>query len=418
MNPVTAPRQRSVLANLASGVAGGLVVLLIGSILLATGVIDTGKTERVVQQAPINRPATDSNDEGRTVSEIYRQEGRGVVFVEARGVRRGQSLFGIPQQEGRATGSGFVIDRDGTIITNAHVVEGASEVTVRFEEEGDPVAVRVLGRDPSTDLAVLKVDPDRVRNLVAIPLGDSSKVRVGDPVVAIGNPFGLDRTVTTGIVSALQRQIDAPNGFPIENAIQTDASINPGNSGGPLLDSQGRVIGINAQIATGGGGGSVGIGFAVPVNTAKELLPRLRRGGRIERAYLGVEMAQLNDRIADDLNLAQDDGAYVQDVVAGGPADRAGLRGGRTETSEGIAAGGDLIVKVDGKDVKTPDDVADAIAEKRPGDVVEVEYFRGDERRTARVRLAKRPNQAQREGAPGGRGPPESPPDGSPFPLP
>ena len=360
-----------------SGLLGGLVVLVLGSVLIATDVIDTGDTTReVVRDAGITRPASDPGDgEGRTVSDIYKDEGRGVVFIRARGVSSGEeSPFGLPQDPGgTATGSGFVVDKDGTIITNAHVVEGSTDVQVRFGERDEFVDAEVAGRDPSNDLAVLKVDPDDAK-LVPLPLGDSSKVRVGDSSIAIGNPFGFSRTVTTGIISALQRQIEAPNGFPIRNVIQTDASINPGNSGGPLLDGQGRVVGINSQIATGGSSGSVGIGFAVPVNTAKEVLPQLKKGGEVQRAYLGIEMGDVTEQVADDLNLPVKQGALIQSVVDDGPAEDAGLRGGRTPTGEGIVAGGDLIVGVDGKAVKASDDVADAIGAKKPGDRVEVEY--------------------------------------------
>ena len=219
---------------------------------------------------------------------------------------------------------------------------------VRFGEDEEFVDAEVAGRDPSNDLAVLKVDPDDAK-LVPLPLGDSSKVKVGDAAIAIGNPFGFSRTVTTGIVSALQRQIDAPNGFPIRNVIQTDASINPGNSGGPLLDGQGRVIGINSQIATGGSSGSVGIGFAVPINTAKDVLPRAQ-GGRRGRARLPRRGHGAGHRAGRrGPQPAGQAGALIQRVVRNGPADDAGLRGGRTQTGEGIVAGGDLIVKVDGK---------------------------------------------------------------------
>jgi S1-C subfamily serine protease len=403
MSPQTRPRTTLSAANLVSGALGGLVVLVLGSVLIATDVIDTGdSTRQVVRQSPVTQPASGDED-GRTVSEIYREEGRGVVYVEARGVGSGLSIFGTPR-EGQSTGSGFVVDREGTILTNAHVVEGAEDVTVRFHEDSPPVDAKLQGRDPSTDLAVLKVDPGDVKNLTPIPLGDSSAVRVGDPVVAIGNPFGFTRTVTTGIVSAKQRQITAPNGFPIRNVIQTDASINPGNSGGPLLDAEGRVIGINSQIATGGGQGSVGIGFAVPVDTAKELLPELRKGAEIKRAYLGVEMVPVSEELARDLNLQVESGALIQTVVDGGPADKAGLRGGRTPTGEGIAAGGDVIVEVDGERVRTPDDVAAAIDDNSPGDEVEVVYYRGDGRRTATVKLGERPDQLQAEEPDGGGG--------------
>ena len=418
------------MANLLSGVLGGLVVLVLGTVLIATDVIDTGEnTREVVREAPVSRPAADGDGDAaaRTVADIYKREGKGVVFVEARGASGDDSVFGIPRQEGRATGSGFVVDRDGTIVTNAHVVEGSRDVSVRFGEDGDAIKAAVKGRDPSSDLAVLKIDPARAKGITPVPLGNSDRTAVGDSVVAIGNPFGFTRTVTTGIVSAKQRQITAPNGFPIRNVIQTDASINPGNSGGPLLGADGRVIGVNSQIATGGGGGgSVGIGFAVPVNTVKDLLPQLKQGGRIERAYLGIEMATVTDELAKDLNLAAEEGALIQNVVSGGPADDAGLRGGRTSTGDGVAAGGDLIVKVDGRAVKTADDVADAIADDKPGDAIEIEYFRGDNRRTATVKLAERPNRLRQGGggSPEAPGTPESPerPDGGggdgPFPLP
>jgi S1-C subfamily serine protease len=389
MNPNSSSR-----SNFLSGLLGGLVVLVLGAVLIATDVIDTGDTTReVVAGAGATQPANDAGDgDGRSVSGIYKDEGRGVVFIRARGVSSSEeSPFGLPQDPGgTATGSGFVLDKDGTILTNAHVVAGSDDVQVRFGEEDDFVDADVAGRDPSNDLAVLKVDPDDAK-LVPLPLGDSSKVTVGDSAIAIGNPFGFSRTVTTGIVSALQRQIEAPNGFPIRNVIQTDASINPGNSGGPLLDGQGRVVGINTQIATGGSSGSVGIGFAVPINTAKEVLPQLKKGDEVQRAYLGIEMGEVNEQVADDLNLPVKQGALIQNVVKDGPADDAGLRAGRTPTGEGIVAGGDLIVEVDGKAVKGPDDVADAIASKKPGDEVTVKYYRGDDTKSAKVKLGKRP---------------------------
>jgi S1-C subfamily serine protease len=223
-------------------------------------------------------------------------------------------------------------------------------------------------------------------------------------VIAIGNPFGYSKTVTTGIVSGLQREIQAPNGFTIPDVIQTDASINPGNSGGPLLDANGRVIGINSQIATGGGQGSVGIGFAVPVNTAKQLLPDLKAGETIEHAYLGVRMQDVTKQLADDLNLASDQGALIVDVTEGSPADKAGLRGGRTETGQGVPAGGDMIVAVDGKSVSDSNEVANAISQKRPGEKAEITYYRGDSKKTVTVELAKRPNSAEQSSDQGGGG--------------
>ena len=380
------------IANILSGLLGGLVVLVLGAILIATDVIDTGDSRTVVQSSPITQ-ATSGDGDGRTVRDIYKQEGRGVAFVQAEGVSSDQSIFGAPN-EGTATGSGFVVDKEGTILTNAHVVDGADEVSVSFSENGDAVDAEVKGIDASTDLAVLKIDPSDVENLTPMPLGDSSQVEVGDPVVAIGNPFGFQRTVTTGIVSALQRQIDAPNGFPIRNVIQTDASINPGNSGGPLLDANGRVIGINSQIATGGTSqGSVGIGFAVPINTAKSLLPELRQGDEIKRAYLGVSMSDVDENVANDLDLPVDHGALVQQAVENGPAADAGLRGSSgNDTSGNVTGGGDLLVKVDGEEINNSDDVAAAIEDNHPGDTIEVEYYRGDELKTASVKLAERPD--------------------------
>jgi S1-C subfamily serine protease len=393
----------SPLAILLAGALGGLVVLVLGAVLIATDVIDTGDDRTVVRQSPITSPVLERGDGGgRTVQDIYEKEGAGVVYIEARGVTAQESpLFGIPPQEGTATGSGFVIDNNGFILTNAHLVEGADEVRVRFDEKGDTVEAELKGIDPDTDLAVLKVNPDDA-DLRPLPLGNSGRVRVGDPVVAIGNPFGFQRTVTTGIVSALQRQIQAPSGFSISDVIQTDAAINPGNSGGPLLDADGRVIGINSQIATGGAGaGSVGIGFAVPVDTAKKLLPELRKGGEIERAYLGIEMTDVTETLADDLNLPVQDGALITNVVAGGPADDAGLKEGDTPLGDGFNAGGDLLVELDGKKIESSEDVSAAIADNRPGDEVEVVFYRGDDKRTATVELGKRPRTLQQTDQPG-----------------
>jgi S1-C subfamily serine protease len=286
------------------------------------------------------------------------------------------------------------------------VVEGAEEVRVRFGDQ-DSVKAEVKGEDPSTDLAVLKVDPGKVK-LKPIPLGDSSKVRVGDQAIAIGNPFGLEHTVTTGIVSALQRSIDAPNGFSIENAIQTDASINPGNSGGPLLDGNGRVIGINAQIETGGGSrGSVGIGFAIPINLAKRVIPQLKEKGEVAHAYIGVTTAPVTEG-TEDLNLPVDHGALVQDVAPGSPAAKSGLRAGKTETDEGLRIGGDLIVKVDGVEIQDPSDVAGAISDNKPGDKVEVQYYRGKRLRSVGLTLGKRPKRVPQQG---GRGQEPDAPD-------
>jgi len=407
-------------SHMVAGALGGLMAVLLGALLITLDVIDTGGGESrptVVQQAPITRPVAqdsskaedDSGEAALTVGEIYDRTGPGVAFITAERKQPSASPFGFPEERGgAATGSGFVLDGEGYILTNAHVVDRATDVQVRFGEN-DTVDADVVGTDLSTDLAVIKVDPKET-NLRPIELGDSKAVRVGDPAIAIGNPFGFDRTVTTGIVSAQQRQIQAPNGFSIDNVIQTDASINPGNSGGPLLDASGRVIGINSQIATGGGGaGSVGIAFAVPIDTAKTVVPQLKEDGKIERAFLGVTTSPVDKRVADDLNLPVDEGALVQQVVPGGPAEKAGLKAGETPLAEDVVAGGDIIVKIDGRDVKKPEDVAAAIEDNKPGDRIEVEYFRDDDRRTATVELGERPQQL--EAAPESEG-------GLPFPEP
>ena len=272
------------------------------------------------------------------------------------------------------------------------MVDNAEEVDVRFGEGGDPVDARVTGSDASTDLALLKIDPSDVDG-EPLRLGSSGQVRVGEPVIAIGSPFGLRGTVTSGIVSGLGREIRSPNGFTIDDVVQTDAAINPGNSGGPLIDERGRVIGVNAQIASSNRSNS-GVGFAIPIDTAKEVIPELRRSGEVKRAYLGVSTAEVDSEIARELDLPADRGALVQSVVRGGPADDAGLRGGNRQTQQGLAVGGDLIVKVGDRDIADPGALADTIARLKPGEEVRIEYFRGDERRSAQVKLSERPDEA------------------------
>jgi S1-C subfamily serine protease len=373
--------------------AGGLVVLAIGATLLGTGVINTGDTRHTIIREVATPSPTLSNADGkaRSVADIYRRTGAGVVFVSARVVTQTDSPFGFPlEQQGLATGSGFVLDKRGYILTNAHVVEGAKVASVRFEEGGSLVDAKVVGRDLSTDIAVLKVNP-RDTKLQPLALGNSARVRVGDPAIAIGNPFGYDRTVTTGIISALQRQIRAPNGFTIGHVIQTDAPINPGNSGGPLLNASGEVIGINSQIATAGSRGSVGIGFAVPINTAKKVVPQLEQNGRIVHAYMGVTTFPLNKDLAAAVNLPITRGAIVQDITPGGPADRAGLGAGKIHTDQGIILGGDVIVEVDGERIAKPDDVAAAIADNKPGESVTVKFYRDNKLQTKKVQLGTRP---------------------------
>jgi S1-C subfamily serine protease len=379
-----------------SGIAGGLVVLVLGGVLIIVGVIDTGTTKQIVRETSVAVPSSNLDGESSnsssntpTVEEIYKADGPGVVFIQAKVGQQSNSPFGTGQS-GTATGSGFVIDMKGNILTNAHVVEGASEIAVRFGD-GNLIPATLVGQDPSTDLALIRVNPKSAK-LHPLPLGDSSKIQVGDPAIAIGNPFGFDRTVTTGIISALQRQIEAPNHFTINNVIQTDAAINPGNSGGPLLNAQGQVIGINSQIATGGNGnGNVGIGFAVPINTAKSAIPQLEKSGRVAHAFLGVTTAAVTSDDAKSLNLPTSKGALVQEVTEGSPADKAGLKAGGTQLSSGLVAGGDMIVEVAGKAVTKPDDIAAVLATKKPGDEVVVQFYRGSKLQTTKVTLGNRP---------------------------
>jgi putative serine protease PepD len=272
---------------------------------------------------------------------------------------------------GSASGTGFLINQGGTIVTNAHLVGAAERGEVSFGEHGRTVEADVLGSDPSSDLAALRVDPGAAGGIRPLSLADSGAVKVGDRVIAIGYPLGLDRTATTGIVSGIGREIQAPNGFQIDEVIQTDAPINPGNSGGPLLDERGLVVGVNSQIATAGARGNIGIGFAVPSNAVRDVIPRLTRGQRIVRPYLGITTSP-----------APGTGARVEELVAGGPAARAGLRAG---------AQGDVVVEIDGRSVHDPRDISRAIAGKSPGDRVVVEVVRGVERRTFEVELGTRP---------------------------
>ena len=278
------------------------------------------------------------------------------------------------------------------------MVEGADKVEVKLGSSDTTYTAEVVGTDPATDVALLKVDAP-ADSLHPLALGDSAKVEVGEPVVAIGNPFGLDRTVTAGIVSALQRQIQAPNGFSISHVIQTDAAINPGNSGGPLIDSEGRVIGINSQIQTGGGGnGNVGIGFAVPINTAREVVTQIEQHGEVKHAYLGISGGSITPDLAKALKLPVEEGVLVNEVVKGGPADEAGLKGGDTSaTIEGASfrLGGDVITEIDGKKVNGMEDVINAVNAGSPGDKMELTVDRGGKPKVITVTLGVRPDSAE-----------------------
>jgi len=396
---------KNTIRSFAAALVGGILVAVA---LVGFGVGGGGSTTTIVQQAPLaasnalNAAAVGAAP-GLTPREIYKRAAPGVVFVRANIVQQVQSPFDLfrTQQQGQATGSGFVIDKNGTILTNAHVIQGAQKVTVQFEDR-KIVDAHVIGKDLNSDLALLKVSSSDGLNLDPLPLGDSKNVQVGDPTIAIGNPFGLDRTLTTGVVSALQREIKAPNGFAIDNVIQTDAPINPGNSGGPLIDATGRVIGINSQIETGGGQGSVGIGFAVPINTAKQVIPQLEHGGTIERAFLGLSSLTIDGSL-DSLGLAAKSGALVESVNAGSPAALAGVKGGNVSgqvNGGSIELGGDIIVAVDGRRISSSADLSGLIGAHKPGETVKLEIIRAGKHQNISVKLTTRPSTLATASAP------------------
>jgi S1-C subfamily serine protease len=384
---------------LLSAALGGLIVGLLFWLALAVGLIEAPAAEPGGAEGSASPAlATPVEDgEAMTAGEIYERSAPAVAFIEATGRTGPASPFDpFGGQRQRSSGSGFLIDDDGHVVTNAHVVAGADEVTVSIGENGDELEGEVLGADGSTDVAVLEVDSGAV-DAEPLELGASDDVRVGDPVVAIGNPFGLDRTVTTGIISALQREITAPDGFTISDVIQTDASINPGNSGGPLIDASGQVIGVNSQIATAGGGGSVGVGFAVPVDTVRDVAEQLIDDGDVEHAFLGIAGADLEPQLARVLNLGIERGVIVQEVTEGGPADEAGLEGGDTPIEIGgqeLLVGGDLITAIEGEELTSMAGLVAAVNRHSPGDEIEIEVFRDGETETLTVRLSDRPGEA------------------------
>jgi S1-C subfamily serine protease len=393
-------RTRSFLrSSFGSAVLGGVVVGLFFTVAISAGWIDSGDESAPVDaQAALAAPIASHDQGGDTnvVGEIYKRDGGGVAFIEADQPAREVSPFepfGQPEGGGTATGSGFVIDEEGHLLTNNHVVEGATRISVKLGSEDRSYPAKVVGTDPATDVALLKVDVPADK-LHPLALGDSSELEVGDPVVAIGNPFGLDRTVTSGIVSALQRQIEAPNGFSISHVIQTDAAINPGNSGGPLIDAEGRVVGINSQIETGGGGGNVGIGFAIPINTAREVADQIEQNGKVQHAYMGISGGTITPDLAKALNLPVDEGVLVAEAVKGGPAAEAGIEGGNTEaTIEGasVTLGGDIITALDGKKISGMEELVNIVNGKKPGDEIEVGLLRGGDEKTVTVKLGNRP---------------------------
>lgn len=334
----------------------------------------------LAEDAPsgISEPSTVSNEQNNI--EIYRTLAPGVAFITSTSYRL--DSWG-DAEEGRGTGSGSVIDPKGYILTNNHVVEGAQKLTVSLGG-GKTYPAEVVGTDLDTDLAVIKIQPPP-EGLTIVPMGDSDKLSVGQKVVAIGNPFGLDRTMTTGIISGLQRPIRARNNRTIEGAIQTDASINPGNSGGPLLDKYGRMIGINSQILSPAGG-SVGVGFAIPVSIAKRVIPQLIQFGEVRRPKLGAmtpSIATLEQQYNYDFPVGE--GLLIYQTAPGGSAERAGLRG----MSQGKI--GDIITAVDGEKMSDTDDLFRVLDKHQIGDTISVEVFRDGKSQAIPVKLIPLP---------------------------
>jgi S1-C subfamily serine protease len=391
-------------AGLVAAAVLGSALALGGAALLGGFDGDTTTTVREVQPisgAAPSFPVNDARGRALTVNEIYRRAAPGVVQVTATQVvasPRVDPFFGFPfpsQQQAEALGSGFVIDKAGHIVTNYHVVEGARSVDVSFSNN-ESMKAKIVGTDPSTDVAVLQVDAHS-RALTPLSLGNSDLVHVGDSLVAIGNPFGYDRTVTAGIVSALQRVIQAPNSYSIDHVIQTDAALNKGNSGGPLLNANGNVIGVNSQISTGNSGsiGNVGVGFAVPINTVTTVAAQIIKSGHVEHAFLGIAAQPVTEGAAKLFRLPVSHGLLVARVQPGSGAAKAGLRAGTqnaTLAGETYPLGGDLLAAIDEAPLYSVDQLRDVIGAKKPGDNVKLRVYRGDQQRTVTVKLGRQPS--------------------------
>ena len=382
-----------------AAVVGGALALGGAALLGKLGSDTTIKQISPLAQGGFNNASLQpAAAKGLTPEQVYRRDAPGVVQITATTVRQTTNPFSfLPStQTEESLGSGFVIDKAGHIVTNYHVVQGAVKLQVSFSGQ-DQLAATVVGKDPSTDTAVLKVDA-HARALTPLPLGNSDAVTVGDTVYAIGNPFGFTRTLTSGLVSAVQRQIEAPTAtrLSIDHAIQTDAAINHGNSGGPLIDAGGRVIGVTSQISTGNTGqqGNLGIGFAIPINTVRNVAAQIIKTGRAEHAFLGVGTDVVTPQLSRLFKLPTDHGLLVRVVDKGTGADKAGLRAGRTNVVVGgqsYVIGGDIIVGIDGQKITSYEQLRDAISQKKPRDKVKLEIYRGSSNKTVSVTLGQTP---------------------------
>ncbi len=349
-----------------------------------------GSAPRATRTETVTQPqvAVESAEHGFDAAQVYREASPGVVTI--------RSIFA----SGAAEGSGFVLDTSGRIVTNAHVVtdesggtrKPAKAVYIEFPDR-NVVSAQIVGFDPFADVALLEVKPAGFK-LHPLQLGDDSELVVGQPVAAIGSPFGEQQSLSVGVVSATDRSVESLTKFQIEGAIQTDASINPGNSGGPLLDAGARVMGINQQIETNSGAND-GVGFAVPISAVKRSLAQLERKGKAEYAYIGVTTQPLYPQLARKLGLDTTHGGLLAEIVPGGPAAKAGLRGGKDEIRFQAATysrGGDVILSIEGQKVVGPDDLARLIAARKPGETVKVEILRDGQRKQVEVTLGTRPN--------------------------
>jgi S1-C subfamily serine protease len=376
---------------LCGGLAGGLIALALDGDPAASSSAGAPASAAAA-------PAASTGGAALTPAQTYSRDAPGVVVITATQTEKVPStLFSPPStQSVQSLGSGFVIDRQGDIVTNDHVVTGAKGVRVGFSG-GSSYPAKIVGTDPSTDLAVVRVGAP-ASALHPLAFGDSASAAVGDPVYAIGNPFGLDRTMTAGIVSATGRDIQAPNRLTIPNAIQTDAPINHGNSGGPLLDARGHVIGVNSQIEGGTVDANVGVGFAIPSNMAQSVAKQLIARGSVEHGWLGVEVQTIDPGLSKVVRGLPASGVVVASVVRNGPAAKAGIEAAKRQvTVNGATAllGGDSIVAVDGKPVHSATQLADAIAGRKPGDRISLEVVRGGSTRQVEVTLANMPAQEQ-----------------------
>jgi len=335
----------------------------------------------------VRQSAAVTEDEKNNIA-VYEKVADGVVNVTSTAVQMDFFFNAFPTQ---GSGSGSIIDTAGHILTNHHVVANAQRLEVTLANESKWPA-KLIGSDPDSDLAVIKIDAPREK-LRVISMGDSKNLRIGQKVLAIGNPFGFQRTLTTGVISSLGRTIRSDSGTLMEDIIQTDAAINPGNSGGPLLNSEGEIIGINTAILSPSGG-SVGIGFAIPVNAAKKIVPELMAKGYVVYPWIGATIQSLIPEVANYLKLKVERGAMIAEVVKGGPADRAGLRGGTRRIEVGntiVIVGGDVIVKADHLEIKTNEELIRYIREKKPGDTISLQVFRKNKPEEVKLKLGERP---------------------------